>query len=177
MKPRLYLDIDGVLDSDTSIKEAKIRHPDYFELLQEDYKGHKHILHKLWDFDVVLRLRRLLDEVDPEIYIHSTWRHHFTLDEIISYFKYWSIPTHGVKDFVPQYKFSAERYHILAWHIEGQRCTEDDAEPCANYVILDDYDMTDVFKDKGYFDRQVVVDASTGLTGDNVDRAIELFGV
>jgi hypothetical protein len=172
MKPRIYLDIDGVLNSTTSDKLATETLPEISSLIKKDLYKNKHLLHRLWSPTAVSNLKMIIKETNADVYIHSTWRHHFSLDELKSFFKFWNINKSCIKGLVPQYKLSSERYHDISWHIDGDRLFSRDSKPCSNYVIIDDYNMTNI-SDK--FVNQIVTDSNIGLTEVQSKKAIKLL--
>ncbi|MDB4330280.1 HAD domain-containing protein [bacterium] len=176
MKKRLYLDIDGVLNSTKGDKVAKVKFPEEWELtMSANWLPHKNLFHKFWDEEAVASLKLILEETKPEIYIHSTWKRHFELDQFREFFEHWGLDSSLIIDIVPQYKFSSERCHNLSWHIKGERLGEDDTEPCECFVILDDYDMTNIDYEGSPFKKQVVTNEALGLTKEDASKAIEIL--
>lgn len=175
-KPRAYLDVDGVLNSDVGNKIASEKYPEDDKLLSENLLKHKHLLYKWWYPEAVTNFRRILETIKPEIYIQSTWKNHFELKDFREFFEYWNLDHTLIKDIVPRYKFSSERFHDLAWHIDGKRIGSDNVAPCYNYVVLDDMDMRYVFEDRDIFKtRQVCTNPEFGITKEDADLAIHLF--
>lgn len=176
MKPRLYLDIDGVLNSKKGDVIASKKYPKENNLLDRNLLKHKDFLHLFWDKEAVDSLRLILETVKPEIYIHSTWKNHFKIPDFISFFKKWNLDSSLIKGIVPNYKMSSERYHNLSWHIDGDRIGSDEATPCKNYVVIDDIDMRHIFEDRDVFKtRQIVTDPDIGLTLDQAETAIKIL--
>jgi len=174
MNARLYLDIDGVLNSDHSYKQGKEKYPREYQLIAADMIKYKRFLVKFWGKEAVNNLKILLDEISPDIYIHSTWKHHFSLNKFKQFFKQWNLNDELIKGIVPQYKFSSRRCHNLSWHIQGERIKGKDEKHCHNYVILDDIDLTNTFPEF-FSEHQVVVNSGIGLTNEDAQYAINLF--
>lgn len=177
VKPRLYLDIDGVLNSKVGDKEGIKKYPKEDALLKDNLLANKDLLHKFWYEPAVKALKYILDTSRPEIYIHSTWKNHFELKDLKKFFDNWGLDSTLIKGIVPQYKFSSERYHNLSWHIQGDRINEkEDKTPVHNYVVLDDLNMTHIFEDRDVFKtRQIVCDPEIGLTMEQAKEAVALF--
>ena len=176
LKPRLYLDIDGVLNSTVGDQIAKKKFPEDMNLLAENLLAHKYLLYKHWHEPSVNALRHVLETIKPEIYIHSTWKNHFELEDFTTFFNHWNLDASLIKGIVPRYKFSSERYHDLSWHIGGDRIGDDDTIACHNYVVLDDIDMTYVFEERDVFKtRQLVCNPEVGFTQEQAEQAIALF--
>ena len=174
-KPRLYLDIDYVLNSDQGFDYYKKQNSRDWKIFSENQYKNRDLAYKFWDKNAVNNLKKLIKSVDLDIYIHSNWKRFFELDDFKQFFDYWKIDSSRIKGIVPQYKLSSERYHDLSWHISGDRIQTEDKAPCKNYVIIDDYDMTDIFVERGIFKDQIVTNPKTGLTEENVKQAIKLL--
>lgn len=176
MNPRLYLDIDGVLNSEEGDKIAEEKFPEEIKLLKENLLKHKYFLYKHWYEVAVNNLRTILEAVKPDVYIHSTWKNHFELGDFTTFFEFWNLDATLIRGIVPRYKFSSERYHDLSWHISGDRINADEEEPCTNYVVLDDLDMRHIFEDRDVFKtRQIATNPEVGLTAEDASRAIEIL--
>lgn len=176
LRPRLYLDIDNVLNSDRGFELAKKEQSELYQKIDKDLETNRHELHKLWDKEAVNNLKTILETINPDVYIHSNWRIWFELDDFKSFFNYWGLNSELIKGIVPRYRFTSERFHNLKWHIEGQRILEDDEKTCVDYVVIDDIDMRHIFEDMDVFKtRQVVPHESIGLSGENVKEVLEIF--
>jgi len=80
-KPILFLDIDDVLNCKDGDAIAKEKYPKEADLLREDLIANKEHMYKFWHQNAVDSLKIILDEIEPQIYIHSTWKFHFTKKE------------------------------------------------------------------------------------------------
>ena len=68
----IFLDIDGVLNSDTDFFELrKFGHP------VNEIKGSKVI-----NRGCLALLQQIIEDTDAKIVLSSTWRHHYTLEEM-----------------------------------------------------------------------------------------------
>jgi len=183
LKPRLYLDIDGVLNCKIGNKIAKEKYPDIITLLsnEEGFEKHKNLAHMLWYSVAVDNLRMILDATNPDIYIHSSWHYHFKLINFYRFFDFWNLDYHLIKGIVPPYLWNAYRDVSIKIHVEGSRLrridgylTDVKVKECTNYVILDDHDLTRA--SDGFFkERQVIINREKGLTTEDALNAIKML--
>lgn len=170
MKKVIFLDIDGVLNSDRTL---------YEDISLED--------------DLILNLKEIVDKTEAKIILSSSWRLSTeaiakfmdTLDKFglaIS-----GMTCDGVDlDWLEKYKFDTtkkyldtkfdydENKQIKITHDRGAEIFKwlHDHDDCA-YVILDD-EIEDI---KPYFNESVIVKTSykTGLTKEDVKKAIQIL--
>lgn len=172
MKPRIYLDIDHVLNCDQGNRLAKMKFPaEWSQYISAPYPN-RHLAHKFWHKPCVDSLKKIIKETGCEIYIHSSWRRHFDLKEFKMFFENWGIDPDVIAGVIPFYKLSSQRYHDVSWHIGGERILSEDTDPCENYVVIDDYDMSDIFD---CFKDQIVTSRQKGLTSELANRAVMLL--
>lgn len=128
MKNLIFLDIDGVLNSELFCKteEFKLKR----EVKEDGRTGH--LRRDLWS-DLVEVLKDFVLKVDAEIVISSTWRQHTTLEEFREVFNDWGIGDRII-DVTPiiRYKGSVRGNEVYAW-LQDNRPTD-----FARYVIFDD---------------------------------------
>lgn len=143
----LFLDIDGVLNSDT------------FYLNRP--KEIKHLPYPLSEFDpaCVARLNRILDETKARLVISSSWRHGAFLNRILSKVgitaKMWDITPYGMGR--PR---GCEIRQFLNEHPDIE-----------NYVILDDIDNM-LPEQQSHF---VLTKYYYGLTDEDAEKAINIL--
>ncbi len=153
-KPFLFLDFDGVLNSDSTSTMITF--------------------HTGLDPELVERLNRILDVVDVDVIISSTWRMRYSLDEMKEFlknegFRYDS----SVKDTTmidhDYSDYDLDRAQDLTERsFEIKRFLQESCEQNQMFVILDD--VITNFKDN-----QVLTCEALGLQDSDVDRAIDIL--
>lgn len=148
--PTIFLDIDGVLNS---LEYVVLR----MAKLQESH---------IWGIDpyAIERFQHIFTIIpEAEIVISSTWRKHYTIEELRAYFvsmgfKY----PEKIVGYTPNFSYDRKKYR---GHEIQQYCEEHNID---NYVIIDD--STDMLpKQKKYF---VNTHNASGLTFDDVIEVI-----
>lgn len=150
MEKILFLDIDGILNSEYSCKHPTMQ----YKLGQDDTAD-------TFDVNCVNRLINIIDKTGAKIVISSSWRKLFDKDEIIEYLKKHGII--GVVGFTPDLKHH-RGFEIQAWL--------DEHKDIDKFVILDDDD--DMFH---LSSKLVKTDWKLGLQEKDMDKVIEMLGL
>ena len=172
----IFLDIDGVLNSDRTLYE-------YISL--ED--------------DLILNLKKLVDKTGAKIILSSSWRNiPDAIRQLMEKFDHYGLfisgmTTEGVElDFIQRFGFKPTKRYLddkFGFELSSDKdpdkkyemtfdrgaeifkwlCDHDDCD----YVILDD-DIEDI---KPYFKKTVIIKTSykTGLTKEDVEKAINIL--
>lgn len=125
----IFLDIDGVLNSDTDFFELrKFGHP------INEIKGSKVI-----NRGCLALLQQIIEDTDAKIVLSSTWRHHYSLDDMYEMFtsRDFSLPRDVFHDITPTLSrgFSDDQTYHRGAEIRDYL----DAHPeVKKFVILDD---------------------------------------
>lgn len=148
MKPVLFLDIDGVLNSNA------------FNAGRLIVEGHN------LDPRCIKRLAVIIEATDCNVVLSSTWRIHYPLVEVQRMLERCGLPRQHRHRFigVTPHDFSVDHrrgQEIASWLA---RC------PVDRFCILDDDDQTEPYKHK-----QVKTDAATGLLDAHVERVIAIL--
>jgi len=155
LRPIIFLDIDGVLNR------------------------HKHATHIRLEDDLVLHLKRLVDETNATIVLSTFWRH---FDEYIAYIlSRYGIAASRVIGKTPGvghnkgamvgrsasdvHEYASRAHEIEAWLASNHNSTK-------RFVILDDRPSASNDNLKNHF---VHVQTTSGLTAQNVDTAISIL--
>ena len=146
-KKLIFLDVDGVLNSDT-----------YWMSLDEE---EKYSLRHL-DRNAIKKLKRIVDKTGAEIVVSSTWRKfNEDMDVLSDHLYAYGLSVIGKTPVL----YNKERGHeITAW-FESHPEYKD-----ATYVILDDDADMNV-----HMDRLVKTDYQYGLTNSKAERAIKML--
>lgn len=168
MKRILFLDFDGVLNTDN-----------YTKRLVAEGKAYRDVYGDLFDPEAVRNLKRIIDSVaDVKIVITSTWKDTIGADNVRQLWKDRYMPgrIYGMtKPFIPDF-FSMDSDFELAIMAgkghEVKQWLEEHAKGEHRYVILDDM---------SYFlpeqePHLVKVDQFRGITEEDSAKAIRLFG-
>ena len=170
MKKVIFLDIDGVLNSNRTL---------YEEISLED--------------DLILNLKELVDKTDAKIILSSSWRLSTeAIATLMDRLDKFGLAISGMTcdgvdlDWLEKYEFDATKKYLdtkFDWDENRQiKITHDrgaeifkwlhDHDDCA-YVILDD-EIEDI---KPYFSESVIVKTpyKTGLTKEDVKKAIQIL--
>ena len=155
----LFLDIDGVLNTDSHMKEnwAGRQVPDYSIYIQSELVG---------------QLNRVMELVpDLEIVIHSSWGRILDRKTITAALKKKGFAyARSIYGLTPK-KMSSEKVHELsAWLADHQSATE--------WLILDDQDVGFDFLGVRYArskQLQIRPEPETGLTPELADKVIGFF--
>lgn len=161
MSPIIFLDIDGVLNSDAFLREAATKDGGRIVLASgyysetSDWDPRTHI-----DPARVARLNQILARTGAKVVVSSSWRTDFSLNELSGFLGH-----HGfvgeLVDVTPQL-FNRERF------VEIKRWLSNQANP-PRFVILDDD------RDAGYGFEQFV-HVTDGLEDEHVERAVAILG-
>ena len=170
MKKVIFLDVDGVLNSNRTL---------YEEISLED--------------DLILNLKELVDKTDAKIILSSSWRLSTeAIATLMDRLDKFGLAISGMTcdgvdlDWLEKYEFDATKKYLdtkFDWDENRQiKITHDrgaeifkwlhDHDDCA-YVILDD-EIEDI---KPYFSESVIVKTpyKTGLTKEDVKKAIQIL--
>ena len=157
----LFLDIDGVLNSEThasSYTEDEWENLTYFE---------KHI-----DNKAIQIINHICDKTKAQVVISSTWRCGRGIEQLQNILNFRGA-TFKVIDKTPEYDISYRGYEIDAW-ISKNRSKDKDGNyfEFTNYAILDD-DIGDMLiKQK---DNIFKINRLTGITRKDADRIVEFL--
>lgn len=153
MKRIIFLDFDGVISNDLAKENLrKGIGPFHF---REICKGCTS------DPAIIERLRKVVEDLDLEIVVTSTWRHLPEACWKALRWTGWSRPP--IIDFT-EVNGKTRGEQIADWLAARQKYEDIDA-----FVVIDD-DLVPEFKD-----RQVFPDTHIGLTDDDIDRIRVLF--
>ena len=170
MKKVIFLDVDGVLNSDRTL---------YEDISLED--------------DLILNLKEIVDKTEAKIILSSSWRLSTeAIAKLMDKLDKFGLAISGMTcdsvdlDWLKKYKFDTtkkyldtkfdydENKQIKITHDRGAEIFKwlHDHDDCA-YVILDD-EIEDV---KPYFNESVIVKTSykTGLTKEDVKKAVQIL--
>ena len=170
MKKVIFLDVDGVLNSNRTL---------YEEISLED--------------DLILNLKELVDKTDAKIILSSSWRLSTeAIATLMDRLDKFGLAISGMTcdgvdlDWLKKYEFNTTKKYLdtkFDWDENRQiKITHDrgaeifkwlhDHDDCA-YVILDD-EIEDI---KPYFNESVIVKTSykTGLTKEDVKKAVQIL--
>ena len=144
----IFLDIDGVLNN-----------PKTWGLRP---------VHKAFSKECVEAFNLIIESVDADIVISSTWRNMFNFDDLIEMLKGAGVAGHIIGK-TPSIRFSgAERGDEIARWLD--RASEEAGFKITKFVILDDD------SDMGYlFNYLVRCNPETGITEKEVKKAIEML--
>ena len=156
--PIIFLDIDGVLNSD--------KHAEKYSL--EEWKELPY-LERHFDSYAIELVNYICDKASAQVVILSTWRYGRTVEQLQDLLNSRG-GTFKVIDKIPEYDIRYRGYEIDAW-ISRNR-SEDENGNCFeffNYAILDD-DIGDMLiKQK---DNIFEIDRHTGITKEDADKII-----
>lgn len=137
-KPTMFLDIDGVLATDTEYSRSRKK---YWE--KHDEAKNLRIPYP-FNPTCIKVFNKIMSEMDIQIVISSDWRTHWTIEELTEIFKYNGI-THFPIDYTP----------VIGgmWdHLERVRAAEIDTyitkHNIQNYVVVDDLNLGYYFPGK-----------------------------
>jgi DNA-binding LacI/PurR family transcriptional regulator len=156
----VFLDMDGVVNSDSYFKKLEAAHPNDKGLRAYD---------DMIDPEAVARLNRILTTTMARVVLSSSWRHahhHKAVEEMLRGRGFTGIIIDSTpRTVADEVRHASHRGHeIQAW-LDGA------AVPIDSFVILDDdADMVHLA------DRLVHTSYGTGLLDEHADRAIEMLG-
>lgn len=157
----IFLDIDGVLNSENWFKEHSA-----------DIKASSGFLHRgMSELDpaALTRLRKIVNETGAHLVLSSSWRYLHPLHEIESMFAGLGFSNLMFYDYTPRSKDNRRRGEEIAEWIQKFKETTTNLE--LQYVILDD-DSDMLFEQKPFF---VHTSWATGLTDMDVEIALNMF--
>lgn len=168
MRPTVFLDIDGVLNTPKNYAEWRARH-------EEERTGidiwcpsdDDQFVHLLFDAVNVAALNQVTDKSGAQVVVSSSWRLFYRRDseklEAI-------LKTAGVKaEFAGVTPTIApERWSAIGMWLAGRKISHDEYE-AASFVILDDESAPSYFQK-----RQVLTNSEVGFV--EVDRALRILG-
>lgn len=153
----LFLDMDGVLNSDLWLDERK----DW--VLEKKRQTKVHPWRDVIDPEAVARLNTILEQTGAKVVISSAWRHQNSPEEMRGHLEH-----HGFKGRIigqtPARLSNYTRWLEIEWWLnEQQVCPE-------GIVILDD------IKDFGFYTSyRVWTDPTWGLQDTHVEKAVEIL--
>lgn len=166
--PVLFLDIDGVLNTPTIVREGRIRMAtqDGRKMRMDSYVGpNAGNVHHMLDRDLVIRLSNLVKLAKCRVVLHTTWIFLFTTEEIAA-----ALDRAGftaVCEFYSCARRGSREDRINEW-----RYTHKALE--ANYAVLDDVGRGSEFPTAA--DGHLVqTNYKLGLTRDNAEDALRLL--
>ena len=163
MKKIIFLDIDGVMNSQVDYELAEAR---------GDLKTAREEAHELSARCMDL-LNTLIDETGAEVVITSVWRYTTTKEELQTLFEKKGFK-HKILDYTPVYdrNFSVRGNEILGWITANEEYLGQDYFEFESYVIFDDD------SDMLYWQREnfVPIDGYTGLTHNKTYKAKWILG-
>lgn len=156
----LFLDIDGVLNSKQWDQVERAREVDFLE--------------DQFDPKAVALLNELIEAIDAQIVLTSSWRLNFEKAEMNKLFH-----SVGIKRDIIAYtpNLNAGQGHhtrgneILKWCIDNKSLTQSKANSYKDYLILDDNADFLLSQANNFFQ----TDAAVGLTKDLVNGIIEKY--
>jgi hypothetical protein len=165
----LFLDIDGVLNSDVYMATDAYR-DECLAAGCKDHRGYEVVVKAHYthiDPAAVQLLNQLIEKTGAKVVLSSTWRLRYTLEEMNDMLKSRGA-TFEVTDKTPA---------KMSWRLRGNEVKEylDDLKECEDivpeaFVILDDIDEFPKFR------KQFIhTPEKTGLTEKHVERAIEIL--
>ena len=159
--PILFLDIDGVLNSQTyanSYTEEEWENLTYFE---------RHI-----DNKAIQLINYICDNTKAQVVISSTWRYGRTVEQLQDILNSRG-GTFKIIDKTPEYDIRYRGYEIDAW-ISKNRSKDENGDyfEFANYAILDD-DIGDMLMKQ--CDNIFEINRWTGITKEDADEIIEFL--
>ena len=162
----IFLDIDGVLNSDESMRRKK----------RSGYGFDIHNTTQSYDCPsqpMIENLNHIVENTGAYIVISSSWRHYHKIDEIKQLFEKLEIKG-KIVDYTPVVKLSTYRgLEIQNWidnYNEAKAKGNFLLKPIKSFVILDD--NNDMLNLK---DRLVLTDYKIGLTKTNAEEAIKIL--
>lgn len=154
----LFLELEGVLNSQSYFSS----NPDIVEeeLQPANDPGDIDNPPRLFDPDAIDVLNKIIDRINPTVILTSSWRKHFSIDELGSCLS--SRGYEGTLHATIQQgnKLNSDKNEMIMW-------SEQETNP-DQFLVLDTYDLRGI-------DNLIVVDPDTGLTEENVDQAIDHF--
>lgn len=157
----LFLDIDGVLNSDASekyFKDLGCPAPKTFDEL-------KKTAYTRFCPVALNNLREIFKAVpDAKVVFHSTWRRHFDLSELREMFAYHGFKKTLFKDCTLIKLSGGDKVHSINSYL-------DDYKKITNYAVVDDEDLS-YGKVEGHF---IQTDPKVGLTLENSNSIISLL--
>lgn len=156
----LFLDIDGVLNSD--------------EWDNTDKEGNKDFLEEQFDPKAVSLLNKLVKTLDVHIVLTSTWRLNFNLIEMNALFQKVGLQK-NIHSFTPNLLagigHNTRGNEILKWCIDNESTIQTKALHYTDYLILDD-NKDFLLAQRNNFFR---TDKKVGLTTAITDKIIKKF--
>ena len=158
----IFLDIDGVLNSEKTCKEwhDKTGKGGYGGWLdEEDVCTDENIK---WGIDLFSNLKKIVDETGAVIVISSTWRRHFSIKKFKEMFSVYGWDNAPIIEKTCYVVHGNRGSEVQSW-MQGKDIT--------SYVILDD--STDFLEEQ--FDYFVNTDFMVGLSEKDADLAINIL--
>ena len=149
----VFLDIDGVLNSDTWEKTDEYNKGEYPE--------------KMFDPKAVKLLNKIIKETEAKVVLTSTWRLKYSLDEMINLFSKVGINCDLI-DFTPDLKkdndYTLRGNEILKWCKDNRNVIGTKPLNYTNFIILDDNNDMLLWQSKFFFQTDKLCGLSSTVT-------------
>ena len=156
----VFLDIDGVLNSDAWDNKRQTTSNDF--------------LKDQFDPEAINLLNELLERIDAQIVLASTWRLNFDLEQMNELFSSIGIKR-GIVSFTPNLNAGAgyltRGNEVLKWIIDNKNIIKSKPLSYSDYIILDDKADYLISQTNNFFQ----TDKTVGLTPQVVQRIINNF--